>query len=196
MNEDFLFDPWSGVDGHDPANLGSEEEGAPASLAKPSVLPDVGSATSPHRSISRAETGESPRWRPRPAASEQRQRGARRRSAEAPPSRILADPPPERVGASSGALSSVDRLRTLAIPLIGRIEPRLRAARHRTLLDDRLDAPDPCLRFRLIPWFGRIWLAPLADEPTWESKIEAAGAVEGWVETLVMDFIARSLRRV
>lgn len=93
-------------------------------------------------------------------------------------------------------------------------------ARHRTLLDDRLEATEPCIRFRLIPRYGpfddrpkvagsvlelmvsdsvvtaRIWLDPLADEPTKEIDVDPSALSEAWIEGILVDFVSKSLRRV
>lgn len=121
----------------------------------------------------------------------------------------------------SGALggpSPTKRLRSVVLPKIDEAEVRLRAARHKTLLDDRLDGSDGVLRFRLAPRRGpfdeepvvagsvlelqvegdrivaRVWLDLLADEPTSESVTEADDLNSAWFEGILVDFVAKSLR--
>ncbi|MDX1494494.1 MAG: hypothetical protein R3253_10570, partial [Longimicrobiales bacterium] len=43
---------------------------------------------------------------------------------------------------------------------------------------------------------ARVWLDPLADEPTKEVTVEGSKVSEGWVESVLVDFVGKSLRRV
>ena len=115
--------------------------------------------------------------------------------------------------------SAADRLRTIALPHLEAVAARLHIARHHALLDDRLDNRPATLRFRLVPRQApfdgpvavpgavleltatrssvgaRLWLDPVAEEPAEELEIPVAQFTEGWLDSVVVDFVAQTLRR-
>ncbi|MBT8489181.1 MAG: hypothetical protein HKN72_02880 [Gemmatimonadetes bacterium] len=112
----------------------------------------------------------------------------------------------------------IDRVRAIALPHLEAVAARLHIARHHTLLDDRLDGPAGVLRFRLVPRpapfdepaavpgsvlelvaakatvGARLWLDPVAEEPAEDVEIPASEFSEDWLDAVVVDFVARSLR--
>lgn len=115
--------------------------------------------------------------------------------------------------------SAADRLRAIALPHLEAVAFRLHIARHHTLLDDRLDNQPATLRFRLVPRQApfdgpvavpgavlelmaagssvgaRLWLDPVAEEPAEELEVPVARFTEGWLESVVVDFVAQTLRQ-
>lgn len=113
-----------------------------------------------------------------------------------------------------------ERVRALVVPRLTSLEARLQLARHRTVLDERLDGPSPAVRFRLTPWrapfdergplqgsvleiavdeaegtvAARFWLDVLSPTPTEELPIDARRLGEAWIEGVLIDFVQKALR--
>ena len=128
-------------------------------------------------------------------------------------------PAPTQAGGDSPAPAV---LREVVLPRLHHFAERLRAARHRALIDDRTSGPTPALRFQLRPWRGpfdgddpgtgpsleiivdaeqhegavtaRVWLDPMAPMATERIDIPAGQLSEGRVDALILDFIERALR--
>lgn len=193
--DDFLFDPWSahGADAGSPPAEATEEEAA--------------------REETRPETKSPRRWTVRSEPT-----GARNRPSPSPPFHSIPDHP--RLPGEGQPSLMAKRLRSLAVPRIEEMATRLRAARHRTLLDDRLDRSEPVLRFRLIPWEGpfdetpavvgsvfelvlaepdvvvaRRWLDPVAEAPEAEIRVAAEKLDRAWIDGQLMAFVEKALRR-
>lgn len=105
------------------------------------------------------------------------------------------------------------------MPRLDALSARLAIARHRTLLDDRLDAEPSTLRYRLVPWrapfdepvavagsvleiavddsevVASFWLDPVAEDPAEERRVDSGRLSEDWVGDVCLDFVARALRR-
>ncbi len=220
MAEDPLFDPWT------TAAPDEESVEEPTLLGPPPPMP--------------VEKGEAPRWRsvarprdlpgspPEPAAASVRQDS--RPARPSPPARSVRErpgpigpPAPTPTGRSAPvrpkAHPLASRLQDLALPELEALVARLEVARHRTLVDDRLEGPDARLRFRLIPRRGpfdergavqasalelavdenevvaRLWLDALADAPTEEIRVDGSRLARPWVDRVLIDFVERALRR-
>lgn len=115
--------------------------------------------------------------------------------------------------------SAADRLRAIALPHLEAVASRLHIARHHTLLDDRLDTQPATLRFRLVPRQApfdgpvavpgavlelmaagssigaRLWLDPVAEDPAEELEVPVTQFTEGWLDSVVVDFVAQTLRQ-
>ncbi len=115
--------------------------------------------------------------------------------------------------------SAADRLRTVALPHLEAVAARLHIARHHTLLDDRLENQPATLRFRLVPRQApfdgpvavpgavlelmaarssigaRLWLDPVAEEPAEELEVPLAQFTDAWLDGVVVDFVAQTLRQ-
>lgn len=113
----------------------------------------------------------------------------------------------------------IDRIRAVARPHLDAVAARLHIARHHTLIDDRLDSPARVIRFRVVPrpapfdepaavpgsvlelvatdatTTARLWLDPVAEEPAEEVEIPAGDFSEAWLDAVVVDFVARTLRQ-
>ncbi len=111
-----------------------------------------------------------------------------------------------------------DRLRSIARPRLEDLVFRLRIARHHSLIDDRIDEMGT-LRFRLVPRsapfderppvpgsvlelvaaenviLARFWLDPVAERPSSELEVAADAFGEEWLDGVIVDFVARSLRQ-
>lgn len=191
--DDFLFDPWSagGADAGAPPAPATEEEPPPKEPAP----------KSPRRWTVPSEPTEAPNRPSRPPSFHSIPDHPRLPDEEQPP--LVAK-----------------RLRSMVVPRIEEMATRLRAARHRTFLDDRLDRSEPVLRFRLIPWEGpfddapavagsvfelalaepdvvvaRRWLDPVAETPEVEVRIAAEKLDRAWIDGQLMAFVEESLRR-
>lgn len=128
--------------------------------------------------------------------------------------------PPNRSSAPLTVSTLTERLQDVVLPYLKALEARLQIARHRTLLDDRLERDPPAIRFRLIPRRGpfddvsavpgsvlevvaddgssvaaRLWLDPVAEEPTDELRVDADRLTERWIDEIAMDFVEQALRR-
>lgn len=198
--DDFLFDPWSadGVDAGAPPAEATEEEPAPEEAAPAEARPGT---KSPRRWTVRSEPTEAPNRPSRPPSFHSIPDHPRLPGEEQPP--LVAK-----------------RLRSMVVSRIEEMATRLRAARHRTFLDDRLDRSQPVLRFRLIPWEGpfdeapavagsvfelalaepdvvvaRRWLDPVAETPEVEVRVAAEKLDRAWIDGQLMAFVEESLRR-
>ncbi|MDX1646994.1 MAG: hypothetical protein R3304_07605 [Longimicrobiales bacterium] len=114
--------------------------------------------------------------------------------------------------------SLAKRVRSFVIPRLDELATRLRAARHKTLVDDRLDDDEARIRFRLVPWKGpfeeaptvsdsvleiavdegggvvvRYWLDGTADEPSVESHFDDEKIGARWCERVLLDFVELTL---
>lgn len=209
--EDFLFDPWSADDadtGSPSTQTGEEAE----TTAADEIAPET---RSPRRWTVRAEPAEAPR---RSSAPEPTPSPPTPGPSAPQPFHSIPDHP--RLPGEDQPSLVAKRLRAMAVPLIEEAAIRLRAARHRTLLDDRLDRSEPVLRFRLIPWEGpfdeaptvagsvfelilaepdvviaRRWLDPVAEAPETEIRVDAEKLDEAWIDRQLMAFVEKSLQR-
>lgn len=113
-----------------------------------------------------------------------------------------------------------DLLRALLLPRVEALGLRLRAARHRATLDDRLDRDPPALRFRIEPWTApfddvetppstvlevvheggsegsvtaSIWCDPTANEPTRQRTLPASHVTPARIDELLFDFVETAL---
>lgn len=220
--DDFLFDPWS-ADGADTGSPSTEtEENAAAeetAAAEEDVTTDQdaivekGDATDEHGTA--PDTKSPRRWTVRSGPTEAPRNPV---SSSAAPFHSIPDHP--RLPGEDQPSLLAKRLRAMAVPRIEETATRLRAARHRTLLDDRLDHSEPVLRFRLIPWEGpfdeaptvagsvfelivaepdvviaRRWLHPVAEAPETEVRVHAEKLDEAWIDRQLVAFVEKSLQR-
>ena len=207
--DDFLFQPWTVT-----VRTGDQDRGAPGPGAAQDRRVEPGDETSsiriPEESRPSAEES-SPsveQVSPTPEASSP--------AAEAP-----TPAPRAHRREARGRLDSIaGHVGELLVPLIEAWEPKLHVGRHRTATDDRLHRADHCFRFRLVPRYGplddppsvpgsvlevcivdeetiaaHLWLDPLAEEPAEELTIEPSLLGSWWLEEVLLDFVAKTLRQ-
>lgn len=193
--DDPIFDPWP----IEEASPGADAESSRPETATPTGTPTPPTPTPPTpgpptpgpppsrwRSTT---TRDVPARRPAPAAEPReesaevdtnprtspktgRQRQGLPLRPPSPPVREPGAPAAARPPASSAL---VEHLRDIALPRLEALATRLEVARHRTLLDDRLDRAEQVLRFRLMPW---------------QAPFDVAGVVPGSVLELAVEGVS------
>lgn len=125
-----------------------------------------------------------------------------------------------RARADDRAESEPSVLRSLALPRLQRLAPRLAAERHRATIDERLGHEPPSIRFRIEPRpglfdfdehrgavlevvqeggpegivAGKLWLDPGSNEPTERRGVPVDEATGAWFDGLLLDFVRMALR--
>lgn len=119
-------------------------------------------------------------------------------------------------------LRAVAAFRALIVPRVNALNTRLAAARHRSMIDDRLDHDPPSLRLRIEPWsapfdsregteatvlelviprgqsatvIGRVWLDPSSSAPSEERHLPAEQLSGGWIDGILYEFVETALSR-
>ena len=126
------------------------------------------------------------------------------------------------IGPRMGEVSTVDFIRATAGALLDVVAARLRLSRHETSLHDMLDEPPHVLRFELKPWPGPLsdwtsdraavleigfiagsadtvsawcWLDHASEAPSEIATIPSSTLTASWLESVILDFVAKVLER-
>lgn len=220
MDDDPLFDPWTTGEASEPAE---EVPDGDSAQEAPRWKSPAGSRGVPASRPVPGRRPPSPAEESSPPAPEVEPPAAAEAAEPIRPSPAVRRPQPPVSPSSVSRPTTTAPAEPLRDTVLARLEwlsSVLATAGHETVLDDRLAAATPALRFRFAPRPGpfedsapvpgavlevtsdpdiplhtvaRLWLDPLSATPSEEQRVANVKLSEAWVDALLLDFVGKAL---